>query len=313
MPINLNKPSRWKSDIEISVDRFNEWFLSFAPPSFREARQAAIIEVEETFQASLDFLSLDIQLIRENPKVLSILRMSTAPPLARDRLSGLSGTARTLVNDLEDGKRPGTRSEEEIKKILRVIKRLLDSDVFPWLSAKRKPSTTERLRAATIIADRRCSAASNPIIRNEQEKRQLALIETYLLAKGYHRITQSAQKELRAMESGTYAIRMTVHGGARRAPTNIPVDVVVQPLRPKRDRFPLLIEAKSAGDFANVNKRRKEEAQKFNQLKAFHGSGIRLALFLSGYFNTTYLGYSAAEGIDWVWDHRIVDFDKFGL
>jgi hypothetical protein len=33
-------------------------------------------------------------------------------------------------------------------------------------------------------------------------------------------------------------------------------------------------------------------------------------LFLCGYFDSGYLGYEAAEGIDWVWEHRISDLEK---
>ena len=36
-------------------------------------------------------------------------------------------------------------------------------------------------------------------------------------------------------------------------------------------------------------------------------------LFLCGYFGSDYLGYEAAEGIDWVWEHRIEDLLKLGL
>jgi hypothetical protein len=36
-------------------------------------------------------------------------------------------------------------------------------------------------------------------------------------------------------------------------------------------------------------------------------------LFHCGYFDTPYLGYEAAEGIDWVWEHRIDDLEQFGL
>ena len=31
------------------------------------------------------------------------------------------------------------------------------------------------------------------------------------------------------------------------------------------------------------------------------------------YFDSGYLGYEAAEGIDWVWEHRIEDLEEFGL
>jgi type II restriction enzyme len=43
------------------------------------------------------------------------------------------------------------------------------------------------------------------------------------------------------------------------------------PKNAKAREMPLLIEAKSAGDFTNVNKRRKEEATKMNQLRATYG------------------------------------------
>lgn len=93
----------------------------------------------------------------------------------------------------------------------------------------------------------------------------------------------------------------------------IPIDVVVQPKVPRPSRLPLLIEAKSAGDFTNVNKRRKEEAQKMARFKSHFGEQIEFVLFLCGYFNAGYLGYEAAEGMDWIWEHRIEDMDHFGL
>lgn len=76
--------------------------------------------------------------------------------------------------------------------------------------------------------------------------------------------------------------------------------------------LPLMIEAKSAGDFTNVNKRRKEEAQKMTQLRNTYGNVVFI-LFLCGYFDSGYLGYEAAEGIDWIWEHRISDMEALGL
>lgn len=48
-------------------------------------------------------------------------------------------------------------------------------------------------------------------------------------------------------------------------------------------------------------------------LHATYGNTIEFVLFLCGYFDSGYLGYEAAEGIDWVWEHRIDDFAEFGL
>ena len=63
----------------------------------------------------------------------------------------------------------------------------------------------------------------------------------------------------------------------------------------------------------NTNKRRKEEATKIHQLQAAYGETVLFVLFLCGYFGSDYLGYEAAEGIDWVWEHRIDDLVKLGL
>ena len=85
------------------------------------------------------------------------------------------------------------------------------------------------------------------------------------------------------------------------------------PKNAKQGQIPVLIEAKSAGDFTNTNKRRKEEAIKIQQLRKTYGEKVAFNLFLCGYFDSGYLGYEAAEGIDWVWEHRIDDLVGFGL
>jgi hypothetical protein len=114
------------------------------------------------------------------------------------------------------------------------------------------------------------------------------------------------------MERGTYTFRMNLSVG-KMLKVNIPVDVVIQPIKTRKSQLPILIEAKSAGDFTNTKKRRKEEATKIHQLQASYGQAVPFILFLCGYFGSDYLGYEAAEGIDWVWEHRIDDLLKLGL
>ncbi|WP_394343104.1 XamI family restriction endonuclease [Pedobacter kyonggii] len=62
-----------------------------------------------------------------------------------------------------------------------------------------------------------------------------------------------------------------------------------------------------------TNKQRKEEAVKMAQLRNMYGSNVSFNLFLCGYFDSPYLGYEAAEGIDWIWEHRIDDLAKLGI
>jgi hypothetical protein len=202
--------------------------------------------------------------------------------------------------------------DENLNKVCRVLAKLLDRDIFPWLDAAKDPTDHERQRASTIVADRLCSAVANPIVRNAQEQRQLKLIGDWLDARGYRKQSHPSGKPLTDMEAGTYTFRMNLAVG-KALKVNIPVDVVIQPKKLGKDGLPLLIEAKSAGDFTNTNKRRKEEATKVHQLQATYGQSVRYVLFLRGYFGSDYFGYEAAEGIDWVWEHRIDDLAKLGL
>ena len=145
--------------------------------------------------------------------------------------------------------------DAELTKLCRILTRLLDRDIFPWLDGGGGPTDHERDRASTIVADRLCSAVANPIVRNAQEQRQLTLIGDYLDRRGYRKQAHPAGKPLTEMEPGTYTFRMNLAVG-RTLKVNIPVDVVIQPKTLRKDRLPILIEAKSAGDFTNTNKRR---------------------------------------------------------
>jgi hypothetical protein len=314
--INADKPHLWKADIAASVDRFNEWFIDFAPDAFRSTRVQTTEHVKAALVATNDLRTLNPATLKANPAALPTLRMCTAPPLAVDRLVGLADTKKTLIARMEKGKlptkMPRAELDAELIKVCRILSRLLDRDIFPWLNNSKGPTDHERDRASTIVADRLCSAVANPIVRNAQEQRQLALIGDYLDRHGYRKQPHPSDKPLTDMEPGTYTFRMNVPvGKAHRV--NIPIDVVIQPKKLRKDRLPILIEAKSAGDFTNTNKRRKEEATKIHQLQATYGKTVAFVLFLCGYFGSDYLGYEAAEGIDWVWEHRIDDLGKLGL
>jgi type II restriction enzyme len=135
-----------------------------------------------------------------------------------------------------------------------------------------------------------------------------------LIARGYKEAI--AGTKYNEMQAGTFSFHTNIPAlvaeGAE-TKVNITVDVAILPLSAQYGDLPLLIEAKSAGDFTNVNKRRKEEATKMQQLRNTYGETISYSLFLCGYFDSGYLGYEAAEGIDWIWEHRITDLEQLGI
>src|SRR3954470_15447259 len=137
---------------------------------------------------------------------------------------------------------PAADLQDNLVRIADVITRMLDVDIFPWINNKQPPTDEERHRASTIVADRLCGAVSDPIIRNAQEKRQLAMIAEYLQQRGYRQKAHPAGTPLSQMEPGTFAFRMILVVGSQ-LKVNIPIDVVIQRQAPKPGGLPILIEA----------------------------------------------------------------------
>lgn len=317
MPINADKPHLWKADIAKSVDMFNNWFMRFAPKAYRDKRVEVTEDVRTSLQITKNHRKLSRDTLLQNPAILPTLRMSTCPPLARDRLVGLAYANKSLVLTLEKGELPKRMKPAELtqqlQRICDIVAKMLDSDIFPWLESQADPTEQEQYRASTIVADRLCGAVSDPIIRNAQERRQLAYMQQHLEGIGYKHQAHPPGTPIQKMQSGTFNFRTNIVVGTDDHHVNIPVDCVIQPKHPRSGKMPILIEAKSAGDFTNTNKRRKEEAAKIHQLRNTYGDDVQFLLFLCGYFDGGYLGYEAAEGIDWIWEHRIEDMEHLGL
>jgi len=319
MGVNRDKVDLWKADVAKSVDFYNNWFMNFAPKAFRDTRIETTVQVEEALEQTENLTNIKPEILQRYPSVLPMLRMTTCPPIARDRLIGLAGISPNLVKNMEIQKRipPKMKLPEVIKQlkmIARIIEKLADPDIFVWKERGDKGTKEEIHRASTIVADRLCGAVADPIIRNAQEQRQLAAMKAWLEVRGYRELKQGEAKDFLSMPNGTFSFRFNVpvnlDGGKQ---VNIPVDAVIMRKNSKEGDFPALFEAKSAGDFTNTNKRRKEEAIKIQQLRKTYGNKITFDLFLCGYFDSGYLGYEAAEGIDWVWEHRIDDMAHFGF
>ena len=317
--INRNKVDLWKADVAQSVDFYNEWFMRFAPVAYRETRIETTKQVEQALRSTANLTDIRPETLEIHPSVLPILRMSTCPPIARDRLIGLSGVNPNLVLNMENKNRIPPRMDlihvrEGLKKIGDIIEEMADPDIFVWKERGDIGSPEEVHRASTVIADRLCGSIADPIIRNAQEKRQLTSIKEWLVKRGYRELKVGEAQDWLSMPDGTFSFRFNVPirmlNGHK---VNMPIDAVIQRKNSDQHEFPVLIEAKSAGDFTNTNKRRKEEAIKVQQLRSTYGDKITFDLFLCGYFDSGYLGYEAAEGIDWVWEHRIDDLALLGL
>ena len=106
MAISSDRPSRWKADIQASADLFHPWFMGFAPRAYRGTRLETPRQVEQGLLLARDLAAVTPAILKANPGILATLRMATCPPLARDRLIGLSGAGKHLVLNMEAGKLP---------------------------------------------------------------------------------------------------------------------------------------------------------------------------------------------------------------
>ncbi len=309
MANRLRDPVDWQPDIDQSVAEYDEWYLTESPGMFAEARGRAVVEVEEAMRATDDFRMFDADTLMTRPGALFVARMCVSPPMARDRFVGFSGANKSLVSAMErEGVIPPRtrRLRMQLQVMCDFLRPLLDPGLFCWLEDNHAPTAEERDKALLVIGERLATAFYLPALRNAQEARQKELMRAYLEGEGF----EETPKPPFHMPPGTFGfgrnVRVVREDGE---PQNLPVDCVVSPLDAG---LPLAcVELKSAGDFTNVNKRRKEESDKHDALKRTHGESAVFLLQLFGYFGRPYLGFEAAAGIDWAWDHRLSDLSSY--
>ena len=128
--LNNHKTEQWKSDVTDSIEFYNNWFLHFAPQTYMSERNEATKKVEKAFRLTQDLTSISAPIIKENPSLLHIFRMLTAPPIARDRLSGLAYIPKSVVERLEDGLLPRGNDDdilaEQLSRVISVISEGID-------------------------------------------------------------------------------------------------------------------------------------------------------------------------------------------
>lgn len=332
MRVNSHKTEQeWAEDTEKSVDLYNTWYTDYAPKVFLDTREKTAEMVRNVMAWTDNFRNISPEVLSEHPEILPTLRMTTCPPIARDRLIGLSGVKKRLVETMEKETRlparmPAAELRPQLMLLCSKLSEMIDTHIFPWLLRDLPESDAEVLIASTIIADRLCGAESDPIIRNAQEDRQLQKMKRWLESNGYRELYPNECTDFREIPKGTFTFRMNVLAkkvnddgnilkdkSGKDLTKNIPVDAIIMRKDAKPGDFPALFEAKSAGDFTNTNKRAKEETTKIKQLKATYGPNITFDLLLGGYFQKQFLKDVMSVDIDWVWEHRIEDLEHFGF
>jgi type II restriction enzyme len=231
---------------------------------------------------------------------------------------GLARTSKNLIQSMEGTpetpsrippRMPKRDLQEHLKRISETIQELADRDLLTWLESNAEPEQKEIEQASITVADRMCGAISEAIIRSTREQNQLAGLKAWLDARGYTQVAPNKIVSLHELAPGTYAFGLKVKVRITLLMASVPVDCAIKFHGAGSGVLPIVIEAVCVGHMVDTEKRRKGDAEKYDQLVSTYGRDVKFLLLLCGYFEPGYLGFAASEGIDWVWEHRLNDLE----
>ena len=75
MPINADKPHLWKGDVEQSSDFYNDWFIRFAPETYRTQRGITTAAVLDAFGKTANLTSIRPEALKAAPGSLPVTRL----------------------------------------------------------------------------------------------------------------------------------------------------------------------------------------------------------------------------------------------
>ena len=311
--INADRPRLWRADITISDARFTDWLSHGGRRAYMTARDSVRQEVSEMLRLTDHLRVVTPEVLRPDPALVATLRMCTAPALARDRLAGLAQARKPFVAALEQGRLPTSASAAELDaqlgRICRVLRNLWDRQLLPWLVRDCGPTDLERQMASVVVADRRCIAVSDLILRQAHKRSQTEQLVRWLTEHGYR---QQAVGEgcVESMPQGTFAIDQPVVAGSH-TPVLLTLDAVVQPHSSRGQQAPVFLDWTSLAD-ASAAKLAKE-ATRLRLLKETFGGETAVLSILVGSFDKQYLDARATRNLDWIWEHRLDDLGAAGV
>ncbi len=143
----------------------------------------------------------------------------------------------------------------------------------------------------------------------------LGLIHSWLADHGYDHLDGSRFTSLPDVPAGTFAtgVKASIQLSCGSHRDWMQAGVVVKPKQPASDSPPIIVLTALFASFGESFRRRKTDVNRISKFRLAYGEGVPIVLALWGYIDAGYLGCQAAEGIDWIWAHRLSDFTEYGL
>ncbi len=109
------------------------------------------------------------------------------------------------------------------------------------------------------------------------------------------------------MPAGSFSFCRTSSPEKKTTVVNFSTCYIVKPADAGKARPSVIIQSKSSENISSSIRSAKKDARKFAFFKGLYEENVKFILLLCGSFDGYYLGPQAAEGIDWVWQHRLKD------
>lgn len=124
--------------------------------------------IEELLETTVDLTQLDANALEvlTHPHLLEAFRYLAAPPISEDDLKILAEAKSFSKGYLN-------QSPENVKRLVAVVKQVLDRRRFAWVIEKREPDETEKkaaiMASAALMAARRTETNRRTLGKNDQE------------------------------------------------------------------------------------------------------------------------------------------------
>lgn len=234
--------------------------------------------------------------VMRNKDLLTALRYVGAPPVSEDDLETLSGESLTASRILADA--------EFATAVRDVLYAILDPKRFPWIPARREPTTQER--KAAILASTVLASSQEVQTKRRSDERQIVegLVQGVLIGLGYKK-RPATQKGIQSLLSSDVPKPGEFMTGCTLGENN--ADFVIG----LWDNRLLVIEAKGSNSAINSRKRLNMEAVQKAKAWATFGRDVVSAAAIRGVFNPAEVVRAQETPLVIFWAHRIDDLKKF--
>ena len=220
-----------------------------------------------------------------------------APPISEDDLETLA-EARLSVASSQDPEGKGRR-------LMAVMRAILDPRRFPWIGQKRTPTPTELRAAALATTSLIASQRVQTLRRGDEQSMVEGAVQGLLIGMGWSLAPSRPSRGIQNLlndspPENTFLTQISLGSDS--------ADVLVR----LRDGRLLAIECKGSNSEINSRKRlNKEAAQNARAWLARFGGQVVPAVALQGVFKDRYVGEAQDTPMLIFWGHRLSDLVAF--